>query len=56
VGVDQCPVQLAAPMLGFLAQVGSDNVMQYHPVGVLPIVTDQSEISQTLAVSAGLKP
>jgi hypothetical protein len=44
-GVQQRSGQLTPPMVGLFAQVATDDVMQHHSVGVLPIVADQSQIS-----------
>ena len=55
VGVEQCTVQLPAPIPGPLAQMSADHVMQQEPVGVAAILADQRELGQSQTEPPGLK-
>jgi hypothetical protein len=42
-------------MLSLLPEVGADDIVQHHLVDVVPIISDQSQLGQSLAVPPGLK-
>jgi hypothetical protein len=44
VGVDQRLVQLTAPMLGLLPQIGTDDIVHHYLLRVVAVATDQSQL------------
>lgn len=43
---NQHPVQLTVAVLGLLTKVGTDDIVQHHLLGVVPVVADQSQAAR----------